>query len=172
MYWYDLVTLKRKGGGHEHDHDQHDVVVRMPQQPWCAPHKQHCAHKSQPTTASTSSTGPPFAQATSLHRSRTSVARSRSSWESLGRLTRFAFTTDGGGGRVSCRGHRSSSAQHRGSPWATTSCLPVARQGCRGVPPCGGGVRRRRTLHTHQETGQTGRSLSKGGGQLKARHAE
>ena len=30
MYWYDLVTLKRKGGGHEHDHDQRDVVVRMP----------------------------------------------------------------------------------------------------------------------------------------------
>ena len=30
VYWYDLVTLKRKGGGHEHDHDQRDVVVRMP----------------------------------------------------------------------------------------------------------------------------------------------
>jgi len=30
VYWYDLVTLKRKGGEHEHDHDQRDVVVRMP----------------------------------------------------------------------------------------------------------------------------------------------
>ena len=30
MFWYNLVTLKRKGGGHEHDHDQRDVVVRMP----------------------------------------------------------------------------------------------------------------------------------------------
>jgi hypothetical protein len=30
LYWYNLVTLKRKGGGHEHDHDQRDVVVRMP----------------------------------------------------------------------------------------------------------------------------------------------
>jgi hypothetical protein len=27
---YDLVTLKKKGGGHEHDHDQHNVMVRMP----------------------------------------------------------------------------------------------------------------------------------------------
>jgi hypothetical protein len=30
LYWYNLVTLERKGGGHEHDHDQRDVVVRMP----------------------------------------------------------------------------------------------------------------------------------------------
>jgi hypothetical protein len=30
LYWYDLVTLKRKGGGHDHDHDQSDIVVRMP----------------------------------------------------------------------------------------------------------------------------------------------
>jgi hypothetical protein len=29
LYWYDLVTLKRKGGRHEHDHDQRDVVVCM-----------------------------------------------------------------------------------------------------------------------------------------------
>jgi hypothetical protein len=43
VYWYDLMTLKRKGGEHEHDHDQRDVVVRMPQQAWRVPHKQHCA---------------------------------------------------------------------------------------------------------------------------------
>jgi hypothetical protein len=30
VYWYDLVTLKRKGSGHEHKHEQHDVVVCMP----------------------------------------------------------------------------------------------------------------------------------------------
>jgi hypothetical protein len=30
VYWYDLVTLKRKGGGHEDEHDQHDIVVHMP----------------------------------------------------------------------------------------------------------------------------------------------
>jgi hypothetical protein len=30
VYWYDLVTLKRKGGGHEHDHGQRGAVVCMP----------------------------------------------------------------------------------------------------------------------------------------------
>jgi hypothetical protein len=30
VYWYDLVTLKKKGGGHEHDHYQRDDMVRMP----------------------------------------------------------------------------------------------------------------------------------------------
>jgi hypothetical protein len=30
VYWYDLVTLKREGSGHEHDHDQRGAVVRMP----------------------------------------------------------------------------------------------------------------------------------------------
>jgi hypothetical protein len=30
LYWYDLVTLNRKGGGHEHHHDQCDVMVHMP----------------------------------------------------------------------------------------------------------------------------------------------
>jgi hypothetical protein len=30
LFWYDLVALKRKGGGQEHDHDQCDVVVCMP----------------------------------------------------------------------------------------------------------------------------------------------
>jgi len=30
VYRYDLVMLKRKGGGHEHDHDQRNVMVRMP----------------------------------------------------------------------------------------------------------------------------------------------
>ena len=30
VYCYDLMTLNRKGGEHEHDHDQRDVVVRMP----------------------------------------------------------------------------------------------------------------------------------------------
>jgi hypothetical protein len=35
--------------------------------------------------------------------------------------------------RVSCQGHRSSSAVTRGSSWATMSCLLVAPQERRGV---------------------------------------
>jgi hypothetical protein len=30
VYWYDLMTLKRKGGGHEDHHDQRGIVVHMP----------------------------------------------------------------------------------------------------------------------------------------------
>jgi len=30
VYCYDLVTLKSNGGGHEPDHDQRGIVVRMP----------------------------------------------------------------------------------------------------------------------------------------------
>ena len=30
VYWYDHMTLKRKGDGHEDDHDQRDIVVHTP----------------------------------------------------------------------------------------------------------------------------------------------
>jgi hypothetical protein len=58
----------------------------------------------------------------------------RSSWESLGRLTWFASTTDDGGNRVSCQGHRSSSAVTWGSSWATMSCLPCGSVGSSRCP--------------------------------------
>jgi hypothetical protein len=48
----------------------------------------------------------------------------------------------------------------------------MARQGRRGVPPGGRDVRRRRTLHTHRDTAQTGKRLKDRGGQLKAQYAE
>jgi hypothetical protein len=49
---------------------------------------------------------------------------------------------------------------------------PVAQRDRRGVSSYERDIQRRHTLNTHQGTTQTSRSLSKGGGQLKARHAE
>jgi hypothetical protein len=131
VYWYDLVTLKRKGSGHEHKHDQRDVVVRQTTSVACAA---QTTLSSQPTAASVSLTGAPFAQVTLLHRSWTSVARSRSSAGVSRALDLVRFDDGRRRQQVSCLGHRSSFAMTRASSWATMSCLPRGSAGLLRCP--------------------------------------
>ena len=151
VYWYDLVTLKRKGGGHEHDHDQRGVVVHIPDNKRGMRRRQRHHVRGR--------RWPPHCRQEHLllrrhrrvglgHQWPDRVVTGVSRALDLVRFDDDGRTTPAAGRRVAAIGV--ALTRRRARLGQLRHVLAVAWQGHRGVPPCGHGVRRRRTLHAHR----------------------